>query len=160
MYYQTAPPPMNPGNVNTNWQMAARSPPHQQGQQAVPPQVNDPQRAYAGATAGQNMVSQAPPPTGAPNAAGMPGRSTSTSGPSGQTGAAGPPPMTHAYQLNGNVPTAYAYGTSNPWYPGPQQISSPQTSIPPQINAFGMMYDPSQQQAIPQQATYMHPNAI
>lgn len=161
-YYSTAPPQMNPSNVNPNWSMG-RSPPHQQaqqGQQQAPPQVNDPQRNYPSAGAGQNMVSQAPPQAGGPNAAGMAGRSTSTSGPSGQTGAGGPPSMAHQYQMGGSVPTAYPYGANNQWYASAQQISSPQTSMPPQINAYSMMYEASQQQPMPQAAAYMHPNAF
>jgi hypothetical protein len=146
---------VNPAGVNANWQMT-RSPPHQQQQ----PQVSDQQRAYAGAGAGagQNIVSQALPPTGAPNAAGIGGRSTSTSGPSGPSGANGPP-MTQQYVFSGGAPTAYAYGPSNAWLAGQQQLSSPQTSMPPQVNAYGMMFDPTQQQLLQQQATYVHPNA-
>ncbi len=143
---------VNPGGVNPNWQMA-RSPPHQQQQQQ--PQPSDQQRAYG---SGQNVVSQAPQPSGAPNTNGGGGRSASTSGPSGQTGAgAGGPPMTPQYALNGSVPTAYTYGPPTAWFPAQSQVSSPQTTMPPQVNAYGMMYDPSQQ-APPQQPTYVHAN--
>jgi hypothetical protein len=143
---------VNSAGVNPNWQMA-RSPPHQQQQQS------DQQRAYGG---GQNVISQVPPPSGAPNANGGGGgggsRSASTSGPSGQTGVgAGGPPMTPQYALNGSVPTAYTYAPPTAWYPAQSQVSSPQTNMPPQVNAYGMMFDPSQQ-APPQQPTYVHPN--
>jgi hypothetical protein len=143
---------VNPGGVNSNWQMT-RSPPHQQQQQQ---QQSEQQRAYSG---GQNVVSQAPPPSGAPNTnGGGGGRSASTSGPSGQTGpGAGGPPMTPQYALNGNVSATYAYGPPTTWYPAQPQISSPQTNMPSQINAYGMMFDPSQQ-VPPQQATYAHQN--
>jgi hypothetical protein len=142
---------VNSGVPNSNWQLT-RSPPHQQQQ------VTEQQRVYAGAGSGQNIVSQVPPPTGVPNSAGIGGRSASTSGPSGQVGTVGPP-MTPQYPLNGSVPTAYSYGSANTWYSGPQQLSSPQTSMPPQVNPYGMIFDPSQQQQIPQQATYVHPNS-
>lgn len=144
---------MNPAGVNANWQMT-RSPPHQQQQQQQP-QVSDQQRAYAGAGTGQNIVSQALPPTGAPNAAGIGGRSTSTSGPPGTNG----PPMTPQYTFGAGAPAAYTYGQSNAWLGGPQQVSSPQTNMPPQVNAYGMMFDPTQQQLIQQQAAYVHSNA-
>ena len=154
-FYSIYPPgtPVNPAGVNANWQMT-RSPPHQQQQQ---PQVTDQQRAYAGAGAGQNIVTQALPPTGAPNAAGIGGRSTSTSGPSGQPGTNGPP-MTPQYTFSGGAPATYAYGPSNAWLAGPQQVSSPQTNMPPQVNAYGMMFDPTQQQLLQQQGAYVHPN--
>ena len=138
---------VNPANVNPNWQLA-RSPPHQQQQQ----QASDQQRAYTG---GQNVVSQVPPPSGAPNTNGGVGRSASTSGPSGQAGAGtGGPSMTPQYTLNGNVQATYAYAPSG-WYSAQSQVSSPQTNMPPQVNAYGMMYDPSQQ-APPQ--SYVHPS--
>ncbi len=139
---------VNSAGVNTNWQMA-RSPPHQQ------PQPSDQQRAYGG---GQNVVPQAPPPSGAPNTNGGGGRSASTSGPSGQTGAGtGGPPMTPQYALNGSVQATYAYAPPTAWYSAQSQVSSPQTNMPPQVNAYSMMFDPSQQ-APPQQPTYVHPN--
>jgi len=142
---------VNPGGVNPNWQLT-RSPPHQQQQQQQQP--SDQQRAYSG---GQNVVSQAPPPSGAPNTNGGGGRSASTSGPSGQTaGGAGGPPMTPQYALNGNVSATYAYGPPTAWFPTQSQISSPQTNMPPQVNAYGMMFDPSQQAQ--QQPTYIHAN--
>jgi hypothetical protein len=141
---------VNPGGVNPNWQLT-RSPPHQQQQQQQP---SDQQRAYSG---GQNVVSQAPPPSGAPNTNGGGGRSASTSGPSGQTGAGGGPPMTPQYTLNGSIPAAYAYAQPTAWYSAQSQVSSPQTNMPPQVNAYGMMFDPSQQ-VPPQQQTYVHPN--
>jgi hypothetical protein len=141
---------VNPGGVTSNWQLT-RSPPHQQQQ------PSDQQRAYTG---GQNVVPQAPPPSGAPNTNGGVGRSASTSGPSGQTGAgAGGPPMTPQYTLNGSMQAAYAYAPQTAWYPAQSQVSSPQTNMPPQVNAYGMgmMFDPSQQ-APPQQPTYVHQN--
>jgi hypothetical protein len=145
---------VNPGGVNANWQLT-RSPPHQQQQQQQQQQqATDQQRAYGG---GQNVVSQAPPPTGAPNT-GAGGRSASTSGPSGQTGAGGGPPITPQYTLNGSAPPTYAYGPPGGWFTGPAQVSSPQTNMPPQVNAYGMMFDPSQQQQQPQQPTYVHTN--
>jgi hypothetical protein len=138
---------INPGGVNQTWQMA-RSPPHQQQQQ----QPSDQQRPYG---SGQNMVSQAAT-SGAPNAnSGTGGRSASTSGPSGQTGAGGPP-MTPQYAMNGNVSAAYSYGQQAAWYPAQSQISSPQSNMPPQVNAYGMMFD-SSQQVPPQQTTFLHP---
>ena len=141
----------NPGGVGANWQMT-RSPPHQQQQQ---PTGTDQQRAYGG---GQNVVQQAPPPTGTANAGGVAGRSTSTSGPSGQNSGGGPP-LTPQYALNGNVQATYAYGHPGAWYSGPQQVASPQTNMPPQINAYGMMFDPSQQQQPQlQQGNYIHQN--
>lgn len=144
MYPQ--PTSINPGSVNPTWQMA-RSPPHQQQQQ----QPSDQQRPYG---SGQNMVPQAAT-SGAPNTnGGNAGRSASTSGPSGQTGASGPP-MTPQYTLNGNVPATYPYGQPATWYPAQSQISSPQSNMPPQVNAYGMMFD-SSQQVPPQQAAYVH----
>lgn len=141
--------PINPAGVNSTWQMT-RSPPHQQQQQQ---QASDQQRQYGG---GQNIVSQATS-SGAPNTNnGSGGRSASTSGPSGQTGAGGPP-MTPQYALNGNVSATYAYAPPNPWYPAQSQISSPQSNMPPQVNPYGMMFD-SSQQAPPQQPTYVHSN--
>lgn len=129
----------------------ARSPPHQQQQQQQQP--SDQQRSYG---SGQNMVPQAAP-SGAPNTnGGNGGRSASTSGPSGQTGAGGPP-MTPQYALNGNVSAAYQYGQQAAWYPAQSQISSPQSNMPPQVNAYGMMFD-SSQQVPPQQAAYVHGN--
>ncbi|CAF2363792.1 unnamed protein product [Rotaria sp. Silwood2] len=142
---------VNPGGVNPNWQLN-RSPPHQQQQQ----QPTDQQRAYVG---GQNVLSQVPPPTGAPNTGGGgSGRSASTSGPSGQAGASSAgPSMTSQYALNGGVPATYAYGSPAAWYSTQAQVPSPQTNMPPQVNAYGMMFDPSQQ-APPQQPTYVHPS--
>jgi hypothetical protein len=141
---------VNPGGVNPNWQLT-RSPPHQQQQHG-----NEQPRAYGG---GQNVVSQAPP-SGAPNAGGGGGgRSASTSGPAGQTGSSNVgPPMTPQYALNGSVPATYTYGPPTGWYSTQSQVSSPQTSMPPQVNAYGMMFDPSQQ-APPQQPTYVHANS-
>ncbi|UJR25408.1 hypothetical protein I4U23_006755 [Adineta vaga] len=139
------------GGVNTNWQLT-RSPPHQQQQQ----QQNEQQRGYVG---GQNVVSQAPPPTGAPNpgGGGSIGRSASTSGPVGPNGVNnGGPAMTPQYALSGNVSTTYAYGPPQAWYPAQAQVSSPQTNMPPQLGAYGMMFDPSQP-GLPQQAAYVHP---
>jgi hypothetical protein len=137
---------VNPGSVTSNWQMT-RSPPHQQQQQ----QPTDQQRAYGG---GQNVVPQSAPPSGAPNN-NSGGRSTSTSGPSGQTGGGGPP-LTPQYALNGSVPATYAYGPPTAWYSAQSQVASPQTNMPPQVNAYSMMFDPSQQ--VPPQQTYVHPN--
>jgi len=132
----------------------ARSPPHQQQQQQQP---TDQQRGYGG---GQNVVPQAPPPAGVPNTnngggAGA-GRSTSTSGPAGQSGAgASGQPMTPQYSLNGNIQAAYAYAPQQAWYPAQSQVTSPQTNMPPQVNPYGMVFDPSQQA---QQPTYVHQN--
>ncbi|CAF1537448.1 unnamed protein product, partial [Adineta steineri] len=44
------------------------------------------------------------------------------------------------------------------WYPAQPQVSSPQTNMPPQINTYGMMFDPSQQAPL-QQPTYVHQNS-
>ena len=148
LYQSAAAATVNPSNVNPNWQLA-RSPPQQQQQ------PTDQQRGYSN---GQNVSSQQATSTGASNTG---GRSASTSGPSGQTGAGngGGPPITPQYTLNGGVPAAYAaYGAPTGWIPGPQQIASPQTNIPPQMNAaYNVMYDPSQQ--VPsQQPTYVHQN--
>ncbi|CAF0809537.1 unnamed protein product [Rotaria sp. Silwood1] len=141
---------VNPGGVNPNWQLN-RSPPHQQQQ------PTDQQRAYVG---GQNVVSQVPPPTGTQNtgSGGGSGRSASTSGPSGQAGASSAgSSMTPQYALNGSVAATYAYGSPAAWYSAQAQVPSPQTNIPPQVNAYSMMFDPSQQ-APPQQPTYVHPS--
>ena len=141
---------VNPGAVNPNWPLT-RSPPHPQTQQQQP---TDQQRAYG---SGQNIVPQASLPTGAPNTGGS-GRPTSISGPSGQTGTgSGGSSMTPQYSLNGSVPSPYTYGSLPPWYPAQSQVASPQTNMPPQINAYGMMFDPSQQTP-PQQPTYVPPN--
>ncbi|CAF0972385.1 unnamed protein product [Adineta ricciae] len=140
---------VGPGSMNSNWPMT-RSPPHQQQQQP-----NEQQRGYGG---GQNLVSQAPPPSGAPNPGGgvSVGRSASTSGPPGSNGAnGGGPPMTPQYTLSGNVP-AYAYGPAA-WYSGQASVSSPQTNMAPQVGAYGMVFDPTQQ-GLPQQTAYVHPN--
>jgi hypothetical protein len=68
--------------------------------------------------------------------------------------------MTPQYAMNGGVPAGYTYGTAAAWLPGPQQIPSPQTNMPGQVNAgYNIMFDPSQQQVQPQQATYVHPSA-
>lgn len=144
----SSPASVNPGGVNPNWQVA-RSPPHQQ-------QPNDQQRAYV---SGQNVVSQVPQQAGAQNTGvgGANGRSSSTTGPSGQSGVGtGGPSMTPQYALNGNIPTTYAYGSPAAWYSAPGQVPSPQTNMPPQVNAYGVMYDQSQQ--APPQPTYVHPS--
>lgn len=152
MYPQTAP--VNPNNVNANWQIA-RSPPHQQQQQ---PNEQQQQRGYGG---GQNVVSQAPPPSGAPNpgGGGSIGRSASATGPPGSAGSnAGGPAMSSQYALSGNVPAQYAYGGPPTWYPAQQQVSSPQTNMPSQVNPFGMIFDPSQA-GLAQQQAFVHPSA-
>lgn len=139
---------VNPGGVNPNWQLT-RSPPHQQPQQ----QPTDQQRAYVG---GQNVV---PQQAGAQNASGAgAGRSASTSGPSGQTNpSSAGPSMTPQYALNGSIQATYGYGSPAAWYSTQAQVPSPQTNMPPQVNTYSMMFDPSQQ--VPsQQAAYVHAN--
>lgn len=137
---------VNPGAVNPNWQLT-RSPPHQQ-------QPGDQQRAYV---SGQNIVPQVPSQAGAPNTGA--GRSTSTSGPSGQANSgSGGPSMAPQYALNGSIPATYGYGSSA-WYATQAQVSSPQTNMPPQVSAYGMMFDPTQQVPPQQQPTYVHPNS-
>ena len=137
--------------VNPNWQIA-RSPPQQQQQQQQ--QSTDQQRGYGN---GQNMASQQPSSTGASNTGGRP---ASTSGqPTTGNSSGAPPTITPQYTLNGAIPAAYAYGTPAGWIPGPQQLQSPQTSIPPQMGAaYNVMFDPSQQVPPQQQPTYAHPN--
>jgi hypothetical protein len=142
MYSLYSSAAVNPASINPNWQLA-RSPPQQQ-------QPTDQQRGYGN---GQNVASQQASTTGASNTS---SRSASTSGQTGNSG--GGPPLTPQYTLNGPIPTAYAYGAPAGWISGPQQISSPQTNIPPQMNAaYNVMFDPSQQ-VPPQQQTYVHPN--
>jgi hypothetical protein len=147
--YSSAAAAVNSAGVNPNWQLA-RSPPQQQQQQPQQ-QSTDQQRGYGN---GQNVASQQAASTGASNTG---GRSASTSGPSGQTGVG--PPLTPQYTLNGAVPAAYAaYGAPAGWIPGPPQVPSPQTNIPPQMNAaYNVMFDPSQQISS-QQPTYVHQN--
>jgi hypothetical protein len=60
--------------------------------------------------------------------------------------------------LNNVIANAYTYGTPTRWIPSPEQISSLQTNVPPQMNAAPSVgFDPFQQ--IPsQQTTYMDPN--
>ena len=151
--YSTAA--MNPANVNPNWQMA-RSPPQQQPQPHQ--QATDPQRGYAN---GQNVASQQASSSGASNTGGRPA-STSGQATAGNSAGGGghPPSMTPQYTLNGAIPTAYAFGTPAALIPGPQQIQSPQTNVPPPMSAtYNVMYDPSQQIPPPSQPpTYAHPN--
>jgi hypothetical protein len=145
-----------PSAINSQWQLA-RSPPQQQQQQQQQQsqqQTVDQSRSYAG---GQNAGTQQSSSASASNTSNSSGRSASTSGPpsAGTTG----PSMTPQYAINGGVPPAFAYGTPGAWMSGPQQLSSPQNSIPPQVNAaYNIMFDPSQQAVPPQQAAYVHSN--
>ncbi|CAF3410443.1 unnamed protein product [Rotaria socialis] len=52
------------------------------------------------------------------------------------------PPLAPQYTWNSVIPTGYAYGTPAEWIPSPQQGSSHQTNIPPQINvASSLKFD-------------------
>ena len=153
--------------MNPQWQLARSPPQQQQQQQQQQPQQQqqqqqpqqqqsaDQQRGYPG---GQNPGSQQASSAGVANPSNNNSRSAPTSGPP-SAGATGPP-MTPQYAMNGGVPAGYTYGTAATWLPGHQQIPSPQTNMPGQVNTgYNIMFDPSQQQVAPQQATYVHPSA-
>ncbi|CAF1576716.1 unnamed protein product [Rotaria magnacalcarata] len=134
---------IDPPSIYSNWPLVQSQ--HLQHQSA------DQQRCYGN---GQNIPSEQTSSTGASNT----NRSTLTSVALGADYGS-TPPLAPQYTWNSVIPNGYAYGTPAEWIPIPQQGSSHQTNIPPQINvASSLKFDSFQlirsQQPIYEESLY------